>query len=361
LFKQGYRNWARSSRRGSRDEIALAFAAVEGQEVTKMSALPSQGLLASYWIPQVGIGSGGQTDYVAVPLTDVLNYVLPGGPPQTQVVFLAFATFISSAAPYVDIPDAIVQQMTLQPGQSQTNVQQLQAAGIKVLLSFVGSQGYGWDGISDANDFAQWVQTNVIEEYGLDGIDIDNEFSGLSDPQNFMNTIGTLRSALDGSLLTKALWQDGEYFMIPVAQGFPNSGAYLGQLLDFGSSMAYGYDFEEQIAFIKSYHDLEVNGTNVGMDWNQLAIGVQAGPPDQGWMTRIDEVYQLAQWCVEPGSSTKTIPPILGMMLFTFSQDIQQFTFSPQNSPAKMFPNADDHQWQRTIIAGFLGEPEPTD
>lgn len=326
-----------------------------------MSALPSQGLLPIYWIPQVGIGSNGQKDNVNVPLTDVLNYTLPNGQSQTQVVFLFSATFVSNTAPYINIPDTILQQMTLQPGQSQTNVQQLQAAGIKVLLSFLGSEGYGWDGISDPHDFAQWVQKNVIEEYGLDGIDIDNEFSGLSDPQSFMNTIGTLRGELSGSLLTKPLWADSEYFTISVAQGYPNAGAYLGQLLDFGCSMAYGYGFESQIAFIQSYHDIEVNGENVGMDWNQLAIGVQAGPPGQSWMTGIDEVYKLAQWCVEPASPTKEIPPILGMMLFTFSQDIQQFTYSPQNSPSKMFPNADDHQWQRTIVAGFLGEPQPAD
>lgn len=323
-----------------------------------MSTLPTQSVLASYWIPQVGIGS----QIVEVPLTNVLSYKLPNGQPQTNVIFLASATFISSSAPYVSIPEAIVQQMTLQPGQSQTNVQQLQAAGIKVLLTLVGSNGFGWDGVSNPTDFAQWVQTNLIEAYGLDGIDIDNEFSNLpANPQNFMNTIGTLRSVLSQSLITKALWSDQPYFQTPVAKGFPRAGAYLGQLLDFASSMAYGYAFARQITFLQWYHNVKVNGVNVGMAWNQLAIGVQAGPPDQSWMTPIGEVYQLAKWCVSPASSTKLIPPILGMMLFTFPQDIQQFTFSPQNSPSKMFPNAADHQWQRTIIAGFLGEPQPAD
>src|ERR1041384_4789734 len=127
-------------------------------------SLPSQGAVLTYWIPVVGIGS--PTQDVTVPLTDALNY-------QTNVVFLGFAAFTSNTAPYITIPDTIVQQMTLQPGQSQTNVQQLQAAGIKVLLSVQGSNGYGWDGISSSEnaDFAQWVQTNLIEQYGLDGID----------------------------------------------------------------------------------------------------------------------------------------------------------------------------------------------
>jgi len=308
-----------------------------------MSSLPANGVLASYWIPQVGIGNPMQ--YVDVPLTDILNYTLPNGAPQTTIVFLASASFISANAPYVDIPVQIQQQMTLQPGQAQTNVQQLQAAGVKVLLTLVGSNGYGWDGVNDPNAFAAYIKSNVVDAYGLDGIDIDNEFSNLPEnPQNFMNVAGALRSALGGGLLTKALWSDLDYFTVPVSSGFPNAGSYLGQLLDLGSSMAYGDGYAEQISFIQSY-------MNVGMSASQLAIGVQAGPPDGSWMTPIDEVYRLAGW---------TMSNLAGMMLFTFSQDIQQFTYSPQNSPSKMYPNPDDHQWQRTIVAGFLGQPQPS-
>lgn len=326
-----------------------------------MSTLPTEGLLASYWIPQVGIGGNGEKEWVTVPLTDVLKYTLPGGQPQTNVVFLFSATFVANKAPYVDIPNVILDQMTLQPGQSQTNVQQLQAAGIKVLLSILGSEGYGWDGIADPRDFADWVEKNLINQYGLDGIDIDNEFSGLNNPQSFMNTIGALRSALSESLISKALWSDEEYFTTAVAQGLPWEGAYLGQLLDFGCLMGYGWTYKEQISNLEWYHNVTVNGGHYGLRWNQLAIGVQAGPPDQSWMTPIDEVYQLAQWCVAPVSPDKTTPPILGMMIFTFSQDIQQWTYSPQNDPSKLFPNEYDHQWQRTIIAGFLGQPQPPD
>jgi hypothetical protein len=299
---------------------------------------------------------------VEVPLTSVLNFTLPNGQPQTNVVFLGSASFASDTEPYISIPDTIIQQMTLQAGQSRTNVRQLQDAGIRVLLTVQGSGEYGWDGISDNAAFAQWVKTAIIDEYALDGIDIDNEWSNLPpDPQSFMNTIGALRSVLTDSLLTKALWSDFHYFQTPVAEGSPNANAYLGQLLDFGSSMAYGEDFAGQIEFIAQYENIKIDGKNVGLNWNQLVIGVQAGPPEQSWMTGINEVYQLAQWCVAPISATKTTPPTLGMMLFTFSQDIQQFTYSPQNSLSKMYPNSDDHQWQRTIVAGFLGEPQPQD
>ena len=79
------------------------------------------------------------------------------------------------------------------PGQTRTNVQQLQAAGIKVLLTLMGSRtdsgGTAWP---TALTSRSGIQTNVIDRYGLDGIDIDDEFIGPSNTQNFMNTIRVL-------------------------------------------------------------------------------------------------------------------------------------------------------------------------
>jgi len=102
-----------------------------------MATLPRQGLLASYWIPAVGIGKPEQ--WVTVPIAEFAKYRLPNGKPQTNVVFLFNATFTGTPQnfkpPYISIPDGILQQVTLQPGQKQTNVQFLQSLGIKVLLS----------------------------------------------------------------------------------------------------------------------------------------------------------------------------------------------------------------------------------
>ena len=44
------------------------------------------------------------------------------------------------------------------------------------------------------------------------------------------------------------------------------------------------------------------------------------------------------------------------MMIFTFPQDIQQWTRWPQDSPGHMFPNTDDHAWQKAIVPGMWGE-----
>ena len=314
-------------------------------------------VLASYWIPAVGIGNPLQ--WVKVPLTDIGKYLLAGGKPQTQVVFLGFAAFTGSPdnfnPPFISIPSDLLKEMTLQPGQKQTNVQYLQSLGIKVLLSVQGytppgqSSGMGWDGVPAPKNkaFADWVKTQIIGKYGLDGIDIDNEWSGLpSSPPNFIATVAALRVALPSGLISKALWQDNDYFTVAVA-GRPTT--FLSNLLDFGGTMAYGYNTQGQISFLNQYLNIQVGGKNVGMKRTQLCIGVQAGPPDQGWMTKIGDVEQLAKWVVQPQTA------ILGMMLFTFSQDIQQFTHSPQNDPRYKFPNANDHEWQKTIIQGMWG------
>jgi len=44
------------------------------------------------------------------------------------------------------------------------------------------------------------------------------------------------------------------------------------------------------------------------------------GPPGGTETTPIDEVSKLATWGVQPATN------VLGMILYTFSQDIQQFT-----------------------------------
>lgn len=129
-----------------------------------METLPRQGLLASYWIPAVGISKPEQ--WVTVPIAEFAKYRLPNGSPQTNVVFLFNATFTGTPQnfkpPYISIPDGILQQVTLQPGQKKTNVQFLQSRGIKVLLSILGyningNPGMGWDGVP-ASENAKFAQ-----------------------------------------------------------------------------------------------------------------------------------------------------------------------------------------------------------
>jgi hypothetical protein len=103
-----------------------------------MCALPSKALLASYWIPAVGIGDPLQ--WVTVPITEYAKYRLPNGAPQTNVVFLFNATFTGTPQnfkpPYISIPEDLLKQVTLQPGQRQTNVQYLQSLESRCCFQF---------------------------------------------------------------------------------------------------------------------------------------------------------------------------------------------------------------------------------
>jgi hypothetical protein len=328
-----------------------------------MAQLP-QPLLASYWIPYVGIGDPPHQQIVVVPLTDILNYTLADGTPQTKVVFLGAAEFSCSPGnfqpPYVSLPDGILQQLTLQPGQTQTAVQKLQAAGIKVLLSLIGNnkaanERMGWEDIPYVQDgnrfanmlaFAQWVKTNLIDKYGLDGIDIDDEF-GASETnyQAFVDTVGILRHFVPG-LLSKALWDDDQQFQTAVSGDAPYSAkAKLSSLLDLGCTMTYGSPFDGQTGAISTYNQY-------GMTWDKLCVGVQAGPPETDWKTPIDETSQLARWAVARQAGAL---PVLGLMLYTFTSDIQQWDQWPQNSPQYKFPNPGDHAWQKVIVEGMWG------
>ena len=319
-----------------------------------MSKLPSEQFLSLYWIPYVGIGNPLQKVYV--PLTDILNYKLSDGKPQANLVYLFAGTLNYEnnefVRPYINIKDDILSELTAPSGQTTSNVKKLQDAGIKVVLSVLGTTNMGWSNIpSDKQaDFASWIQSDIIEKYSLDGIDIDDEGSTkLPEPQNFVDTIAHLRNALGDSIISKPLWQDLDYFSLQVSSGVPLSGSYLAELLDFGATMGYGYDYDTQKSTIDSYHNIyNSSGDNIGMPYSKLCVGVQAGPPEENWMTPIDETLQLAQWAVEK--------PIMGMMLFTFPQDIQQWDEYPQNQEKYKWPNPDDHWWQKTIIQGMWGE-----
>jgi hypothetical protein len=312
-----------------------------------MPTWPSHPLLVVYWITYVGIGDPLQKVYV--PLLDVLNYRRPDGTPQVSAVILSSATFTGTpddfTPPYLKIDEGVMAELMPRPGQTMSNVELLQNEGIRVLLGVVCAKQMGWDNISDAQnqDFANWVKTEVLDRYGLDGIDIDDEFCDVPyNPQGLVDTIGTLRLAAPDALITKALWADSNYFTVPVSSG-PNAGVYLGQLLDIGSSMDYGDGAAGLEQFIQGYTNIQVGGQDVGMSPDQLCIGVQAGVGN--WMTTLADTEAVSAWVVQNG--------YLGVMLYTFSQDIQQWTHQPQNSPGYMFPNAGDHEWQQAIIASM--------
>ncbi len=277
-----------------------------------------------YWLPTVGIGSAPNEQFVHVPLTDILDYTRADGSLQVDVVNLMGCTFDDSGG-YPLTFDPI-----LQTALTDGSVAKLQAAGIKVLLTIQGSgKNFGWGSFDDSQlpGFVAYLNDTILgaNGYGLDGIDIDNEWPAVD--ANLINTVKAMRAGLPaGKAISKALWNDSG--QIPD----------LAPLLTWGGIMYYGDDASSLEWWFGQY-------VGWGMSPSQLTIGVNAGPIAQGGgFTSIGTAGALAQW--QPGPNENK----LGMMLWTFSQDIQQFTADPQNQPGLMWRNSDDHSWQQAMI-----------
>jgi len=307
--------------------------------------LPTSPLLAVYWL------TSETTDtYPAPSLRNILCYTNADGSPQIGVVYLTGANFTGSPdnfqAPYLSF------EPSLQNALSNGDVGLLQQAGIRVLLCVQGggssgSNSMGWGCMTDAQSqaFATWIQTNVIAAYGLDGIDIDDEFyTAPRTSQQLVNTVAWLRNALPNSLITKALWNDttasGSQDFTTAATTSPLAGTSttLAGLLSFGSTMGYGWSAQQMQQAAASY-------VQVGMSYDKLCLGVQPGPSQLNWMTSLDTTSTLATW-VQQNS-------LLGMMMWSFSQDIAEFTTYPQYSVP--YISTDDHQWQQKIIETWGG------
>ncbi len=302
------------------------------------ASLPAAPLLSAYWL-----NSEVTNTYPCPTLRNILCYTRADGSPQIGVVYLVGASFAGSPEsfqpPYLNFSTSL--RNALENG----DVGLLRNAGIRVLLCIQGSTGMGWGSLSDAQSqaFATWIRTEVIQEYGLDGIDIDDEFSDAPrTSQQLVNTVAWLRNALPDALITKALWQDtpdsGSADFTTAASTSPLAGQTLGALLSFGSTMGYGYDAGTMESVVASYVPLE-------MSLDRLCIGVQPGPASGTWMTSLDTTSTVAAYVQQNG--------LLGMMMWSFSQDIGEFTNDPQYGTP--YPSPNDHLWQKTIIEAWGG------
>lgn len=288
--------------------------------------------IAVYWLPTVGIGPRGSMQYVHVPLTDVLNYRRADGSLQVDIVNLWGCTFNPDFGPGQYLAFDPLLESALSGGE----VRQLQEAGVKVVLTIVGSggeEGFGWGSIpSDQQaDFVSYLTGTILsaDGLGLDGIDIDDEYP--SGDQAIVPVVQALAAALPpGKVLSKALFADSWYI------------SQIASCLSYGAIMTYG---DSASGLEAQFGDYVTEGFSPG----KLMIGVNAGPVAQGGsFTSVGTAEALAGW--QPDGGTK-----MGMMVWSFSQDIQQFTANPQNQPDLMFPNAEDHEWQRAMSAVMDG------
>ena len=125
----------------------------------------------------------------------------------------------------------------------------------------------GWSQFTDegtAQNFVNYLNSHVITPYGLDGIDIDDEYSkGPIDDANSLAMVTTLmKQTMPDKLITKALFADGFAFTANW------KGHTLAANLNYGWEMSYyrGRDANSRLGVYTSY----------GMKKSQLCLGFSA-------------------------------------------------------------------------------------
>jgi hypothetical protein len=223
-----------------------------------------------------------------------------GGPPlehtpaSVGIVALAFA--VTTPSPDGDSLTLDFLTKRHSAAEIRAGAKALQARGVKVVMSVSGNPKWpghptGWANLNP-KVFAANAKKIVVDDWGLDGIDLDNEEFSLTPGQDFVDVIAELRKAFGPNALVT----------IPVFNGLPRD-AYLSKAapnLSFVSTMAYWNDFDDQVALFEQYAAL------VGPE--KVAIGV-ANAANPGQDTPFAAVPKLAAW--DPAGSKKA-----GMMLW---------------------------------------------
>ncbi|MCL1036818.1 glycosyl hydrolase family 18 protein [Shewanella submarina] len=141
-------------------------------------------------------------------------------------------------------------------------VRAVQAKGTKVVLDILGNhQNAGWACFADedsARDFAGQLK-DAVDKYGLDGIDIDDEYSKCDNTyeESVPMVVKAIRDAMPDKLLTKALFADFKDFQADW------NGHKLRDQLDFGWDMRYWSGNCE--ARLSAYRTLGMSDTKLGV------------------------------------------------------------------------------------------------
>lgn len=179
------------------------------------------------------------TAYVEVNSNDVGNvgcFKKANGDPVFQIatIFAANIDYVNGKATLTTNP----QTTDLLENKIQT-VRNLQKRGIKVVLSILNNhQNAGWSCFADATSAGAFAKDVVakVAKYGLDGIDIDDEYDACSQHYNdsLVKVVSALRTELGDKIISKALYADLSNFD-PVY-----NNKKLGDLLTYGQEMTYG-------------------------------------------------------------------------------------------------------------------------
>ena len=181
--------------------------------------------------------------YIEVNDNSLLNpgqYTLDDGSPafDIAVIFAANINYDGERA-YLHLNENVQHLLD----NADTYVRPLQEKGIKVVLSILGNhQGAGFANFPDAeaaDRFALEV-TTLVRRYGLDGVDLDDEWSeygknGTGQPNafSFVNFVDALRKRLPNRLITF-------YVIGPSTEHQEFEGTRVGDLVDYAWNPYYG-------------------------------------------------------------------------------------------------------------------------
>ena len=194
-------------------------------------------------------------------------------------------------------------------------VRGLQTKGIRVVLDVLGNhQNAGWscfDTYAEAEHFAATLKA-AVDYYGLDGIDIDDEYSKCerTNRQSLIMVTRAMKLLMPDKLISKAVWSDLVYFDAEW------NGHKLHEQLDYMWEMTYGAsDCESRV---QGY-------LNRGVPRAKLGVGVSTSRTSKSAATRINS-------CVidkELGG---------GLMVFNLRDDSAGFLRATLGHPVEIRP-----------------------
>lgn len=180
--------------------------------------------------------------YIEVNSNSILNtgnYVLSDGSPAFDyaVIFAANINYNGQQA-YLHMNENVQRVLD----NAETMIRPLQERGIKVLLSVLGNhEGAGFANFPTpkaADDFAKQV-SRTVRRYGLDGVDLDDEWveygknnTGQPNGFSFISMLSSLRKRLPNRIISF-------YFIGPSSENAEHQGVRAGDLVDYAWNPYY--------------------------------------------------------------------------------------------------------------------------
>ncbi len=194
---------------------------------------------------------------------------------------------------------------------SSTQIQHLHQKGIKVLVTLLGNhQNAGWSCMTNANAAEKFADdvVNFVNQYELDGIDIDDEYSKCEiNNYSMIMMAKAIKShpGFKGKLLTKALYNDYNYFKSSYQEH------KLSDYLDYGWEMTYSNN--DFMGRLKTYIQL-------GMSMSKLMIGANTG-------RAYPDPYEVGEFTAQH--------QLTGMMVYNVKNDSQSYLSALQKGISK--------------------------